>query len=291
MGQLLASLEILVPIEIVDKLSNLYEAAPISSYSYVRQLIKNELGRDLEEIFIEFDATPVKSGSIAQIHFAKLKANGEKVAVKIQHSKLKEELFTDMKLIEFFVNVGEMMFTNFNYQWLIQDMKRNLPQEVDFLIEASNCEKMKGLLKNEKRITVPDIYNQATTSKILTMSYEEGFAITEKERMKKENIDVNSVARELAYCFSRSIFEYGFVHADPHPGNIFVRKDKKKGFELILLDHSIYRPLSRDIRVAYSTLWNGIFLQDAGIIKNACKLIGLEKEDYKIFTAMVTKQE
>jgi aarF domain-containing kinase len=123
------------------------------------------------------------------------------------------------------------------------------------------------------------------------MSFEKGFAITDKERMRKEGIDINKVAKELAYCFSRSIFEYGFVHADPHPGNIFVRKDHKKGFELVLLDHGLYRPISKEVRYAYSILWNGIFLQNEEHLKKACEMIGLKREDHKIFTAMVTKQK
>ena len=187
-------------------------------------MVKTELGAELEDIFEEFEAKPIKSGSIAQIHLARLKSTGEKVAVKIQHSKLREELFLDIKMCEIFVNIGQAVFSDFNYQWMIDDMRLNLPQEVDFLIEASNCEKMGKLVKNEPRISTPKIFRKQTTSKILTMSFEEGFAITHKDRMRKEGIDVNAVAKELAYCFSKSIFEYGFVHADPHPGNIFVRK-------------------------------------------------------------------
>jgi aarF domain-containing kinase len=189
------------------------------------------------------------------------------------------------------VNIGQRVFSDFNYAWLIDDMKLNLPQEVNFLIESSNCTKMGQLIKNEKRIRVPRIFTDSTTSKILTMSFENGFAITDKERMKRENIDVNKVAKELAYCFSRSIFEFGFVHADPHPGNIFVRKDPKLGFELVLLDHGLYRPLDKEVRLAYSKLWNGIFLQKEEYIKDACQMIGLKREDYRLFTSMVTKQE
>jgi aarF domain-containing kinase len=291
LGQLLASLEILVPAEIVKQLSKLYDAAPESSFEYVRKVIKNELGEDLETLFEEFETKPVKSGSIAQIHIARLRSTGQKVAVKIQHSKLREELFLDIKITEIFVNIGQRLFTDFNYQWMIDDMKLNLPQEVDFLIEASNCKKMGKLIKDEPRITTPKVYDNLTSSKVLTMSFEEGFAITEKERMKKEGIDVNLVAKELAYCFSRSIFEFGFVHADPHPGNIFVRKHPKKRFELVLLDHGLYRPLTKHVRLAYSKLWNGIFLQNEEMLKEACSMIGLKKGDYKLFTSMVTKQE
>lgn len=272
-------------------MTNMYEAAPVSSYDYVKQLVKNELGRELEDIFEDFDPEPVKSGSIAQIHIARLRETGEKVAVKIQHSKLREELSMDIKVTEIFVNIGQRLFSEFNYQWLIEDLKRNLPQELNFLIEARNCIQMGKLVKNEPRLTVPRIHEKITTSKILTMSFEEGFAITDKKRMIDQKIDINTVAKELAYCFSRSIFEYGFVHADPHPGNIFVRKHASKGFELVLLDHGLYRPISRDVRMAYSKLWNGIFLQNKDLIQEACELLGLKREDFKLMTSMVTKQE
>ena len=269
----------------------MYQHAPISTEAHIRSSIRRELGQDLEEIFSEFDLKPLKSGSIAQVHRATLKENGQQVAVKIQHSGLQEEVMLDIKIVEIMVGVGESLFSEFNFDWLVKDMRRNLPQELDFLIESANCEKMGDLLISEPKVNVPKIYSDLTTSKVLTMSFEQGYAITDRARMEADGISVNDVAKELSSVFSRSIFEFGFVHADPHPGNIFVRKHKSKGFELILLDHGIYRPLEPKIVDAYAELWNGIFLQDKTIIAQATVKMGLDQRDYKIFTAMVTKQK
>lgn len=105
----------------------------------------------------EFDEKPLSSASIAQVHEAYLK-NGEKVAVKVQHEWLQEESTIDMLVVELFATLGKKLFDDFDYDWMVKDMKNNIPQELDFRIEASNAIKIKELFKRDPHIKVPNIH-------------------------------------------------------------------------------------------------------------------------------------
>lgn len=152
----------------------LYEAAPTSTYEQVKHTIESNLQLPMDEIFSEFDKTPISSASIGQVHIGKLKSNGQKVAVKVQHPWLKEELPVDIKMTELFIDVGAYFFKEFKYRWLVEDMKVNLPQELDFSIEAKNSETMEKLFINNPQIKVPSIYHEYSCDRVLTMEFVDG---------------------------------------------------------------------------------------------------------------------
>lgn len=108
---------------------------------------------------LEFEEKPINSASIAQVHVAYLK-DGTKVAVKVQHDWLKEECPLDLKLTEFSLEAGKKLFDNFNYDFLVTDVKKTIPQELDFRIEAENAIEIKRLFENDKLIKVPTIYKE-----------------------------------------------------------------------------------------------------------------------------------
>ena len=135
----------------------MYENAPKSSWDEIKETIEGTLGKKVEDIFESIEEEPLSSASIAQVHVARLKT-GEKVAVKVQHQWLKEDLPIDTKMVEFLVNLGQKVFNDFNYGWLLDDLKRNLPQELNFEIEARNAIKMKELFKGDQTVKIPKVY-------------------------------------------------------------------------------------------------------------------------------------
>lgn len=142
----------------------MYQEAPESSWLDVKSTIESTLGDKIENIFLEIEKKPISSASIAQVHIARLKS-GEKVAVKVQHKWLKEELPIDTKMTEAFVNLGNFLFKEFNYNWLLEDLKRNLPQELDFEIEARNSKKMKEIFKDNPQIKIPQVFDEFSNVK------------------------------------------------------------------------------------------------------------------------------
>jgi len=265
----------------------MYEMAPTSPWEEVKRTLEHEIGQPIEDVFESLDQTPVSSASIAQVHIGRLK-NGDKVAVKIQHEWLKEDLAIDIKLTETFVQVGQKLFTNFNYQWLVDDMKKSLPQELDFTIEKNNSEQMKKLFTWNPRIKVPDVYHDLSTSKVLVMEYVDGINVDDAKKLSQSGFSLDEVSSLLTDCFMRQIFEYGVVHADPHSGNVFIRKDRKGRAQLVLLDHGLYKYLPRPIRQSYCRLWKGILKQDEDMIKHAVHEMGIDSVLYRLFAGMVT---
>ena len=114
------------------------------------------------------------------------------------------------------------------------------------------------MFANNKNVHVPTVYDEFTSDRTLVMSFEEGISVTKVKEMDKQGIDLKKLAQTISETFNHMIFEEGFVHGDPHPGNMHVRKDADGELKLILLDHGIYTELETKTRHAYTKLWRGI---------------------------------
>lgn len=117
------------------------------------------------------------------------------------------------------------------------------------------------------------------------MSFEPGRTITDMEYIKKHNIKLEEISTILSEVFNRQIFELGFVHADPHPGNLFIRKEQGMT-KLVLLDHGLYKVLDDEFRVNYTKLWRGIMTQNKEILRESCAKLGVTKVE--LFMSILT---
>lgn len=161
-GQIVGSLDIVIPDEYRTELRDLMTLCPEDTYEEVRRNVEKEIGMKLEDMFSEFDRKPVASASIAQVHRARLRT-GEEVAVKVQHDGLIESTRFDIAVLSLFVDLGERMFEGFRYRWLVEEMSKNLPKELNFTLEKKNIEKIESLLKDSKlNCVVPKVYNPTT---------------------------------------------------------------------------------------------------------------------------------
>lgn len=126
----------------------------------------------------------------------------------------------------------------------------------------------------------------------MCLSFEEGKSIVDIEHRRKYNISANEIANIMAQVFYKQIFEFGFVHSDPHQGNLFIRKEMVNGkyiTRLVLLDHGLYSELDEDFIYNYSQLWRGIITQNPECIKNGCQGLGVEK--HELFVAVVSNKK
>lgn len=185
--------------------------------------------------------------------------------------------------------IAETIFSEFKYKWLAKEFQINLPKEINFINEANNAEKIKKLLKENKNVVIPNIFWEYTTKKIIVMSFEEGRPITNMKYIKENNINIQEIANILFDIFNKQIFQFGFVHSDPHPGNLFVRKEKVNGkfiTRLVLLDHGLYRDLDDSFRYNYAKLWRGIITQNKNILRESCNALGITKVE--LFMSILT---
>jgi aarF domain-containing kinase len=261
---------------------------PVSDFASVKKVLEREYKRPLDEIFSFIDPVPIGSASLAQVHKGILK-DGTEVAIKIQHSYLRYHCPGDILTVRIGCALAEKVFPEFKYKWLGNEFQTNLPKELDFHNEGRNAEKIKSLIQDDKRVVIPKIFWELTTNKILVMSFEAGRPITNMKYIKENKIQVKEIANILCDVFNRQIFELGFVHSDPHPGNLFIRKEKVDGKEmtrLVLLDHGLYRDFDDDFRFNYACLWRGIITQNKDLLRESCNNLNIKKVE--LFMSILT---
>ncbi|XP_074091727.1 aarF domain-containing protein kinase 1 isoform X4 [Macrotis lagotis] len=243
--------------------------------------------QQIQDLFQSFEDTPLGVASLAQVHKAVL-YDGRTVAVKVQHPKVQAQSLKDILLMEVLVGAVKQLFPEFEFMWLVDEAKKNLPLELDFLNEGKNAEKVAEMLKHFEFLKVPRIYWELSTRRVLLMDFVEGGQVNDKAYMEKNQIDVNEISQHLGKMYSEMIFVNGFVHCDPHPGNVLVRKCPDTGkVEIILLDHGLYQILTDEFRMDYCHLWQALIKADMKRVKMYSQRLGAG-ELYPLFACMLT---
>ncbi|KAL5008762.1 hypothetical protein ScPMuIL_014343 [Solemya velum] len=183
-GQHLGSLDYLLPKEYIQTMKVLLDRAPQSSLHDLFRTVKEDLGEDASQLFKSFDPEPLGTASLAQVHKATLH-DGRVVAVKIQHPKVKAHSRVDIETIHFLVSCVAFLFPEFQYKWLGEETKKNLPRELNFLHEATNCQRVERLFKHFTFLKVPKIHWDLTTERVLTMEFCEGGKVDDKKIWKR----------------------------------------------------------------------------------------------------------
>ncbi|KAG0302184.1 hypothetical protein BGZ98_007722 [Dissophora globulifera] len=298
LGQHLASLKYLLPEEWTKTMEPLQDKCLPSSLESIQALFLSDLGQPLSEIFSSFDVTPIGVASLAQVHRATLK-DGCEVAVKIQHPALGEFSEVDMKTIAALTHFIAYAFPEFEFFWLSEEIQDNLPKELDFRYEARNAERTAAnfdcarVQGSSSAIKIPDVF--WAQKRVLVMEFMNGSRIDNVEYLNANSIKVGEVSREMARIFSQMIYKDGFLHCDPHPGNVMIRptpvgSPSPFNFEIILLDHGLYRELSPEFRLDYARLWTAVMDSDEEEIKRrAIALGGIDA--YELFACILTGRD
>eukprot|EP00731_Ephydatia_muelleri_P027269 Em0019g142a len=285
-GQHIGSLEYLLPLEYVRTFKLFHSEAPKSSLSELKQVIREEFKRPADEVFARLEEEPLGAASLAQCHKGVLK-DGRIVAVKIQRPDVRENSSVDMDTIDFLVWCVKKAFPTFQFGWLAKEVRRNLPVELDFHNEARNQEKFAAMFKHLHFAKSPTVHWDLTTARVLTMDFEEGGKVDNLKYITDNKISVNEVSLKLSQLFSEMIFIHGFIHCDPHPGNVLARKDKNGSVEIVLLDHGLYTELSDKFRVTYCRLWQALIKGDTAGIKEYCLKLNAG-ELYPLLASVIT---
>ncbi|XP_072393147.1 aarF domain-containing kinase 1 [Diabrotica undecimpunctata] len=286
-GQHLAALEYLLPNEYVQTMRVLHSHAPTNSLEDVYKVIKEDLKCEPSELFESMDPEPLGTASLAQVHKAKLK-DGSVVAIKVQHPYVQGNSKVDMKTMEYLVKLMSKVFPEFKIKWLVDESKKNIPKELDFAQEGKNAEKVAKLFEDLDWLKIPAIRWDLTTKRVLTMDFIEGGQVNDLKYIKDNGINPSEVSDKLGRLYSKMIFIHGFVHSDPHPGNILVKKSERGHCDIVLLDHGLYADLKDDLKVAYANLWLSILNRDRKGMRNHASSLGIEGNAYGLFACMIT---
>jgi ubiquinone biosynthesis protein len=227
MGQILSLRPDIIPPAYASELESLLDRTPPALFPAIRKIIEEELNGELKDIFESIDEKPVASGSIAQVHRAVLKEGGETVAVKVLKPGVRETVETDVNIMSYLAKLAVSYIPELEQYrplQLVREFSEILRDELNFIKEAHAIERFARFFdrKEAERIHIPKVYRRYTERSVLIMEYIDGIKISDLEGLKGAGMDLEAIAESGARMGLREIFEFGFFHADPHPGNIFV---------------------------------------------------------------------
>ena len=236
-GQIIADRPDLASDHLREELKKLQSNAKPMDDELAIGLIETELGDHIDEVFLTFDKKHLASASIAQVYVGVLKT-GQKVAIKIQRPNIKHKIEIDlvlMKILAAQVVKSYPGLTSFNIVGFVENFGENLMKELDFNNEASNMLRFADMFKDDPRCYIPKVFIEHCRQRLLVMEFIEGLRPDDVEGLRAAGFDTQIIAENGTHIILKMILRHGFFHADPHPGNIFIRGDN----QIVLLDHGM----------------------------------------------------
>jgi len=231
-GQALSTRPDLVRKDYLEELTQLQDQLPPFPSEQAFARIESELGRPIAEIFAQISPEPVAAASLGQVYKAQLHS-GEWVAVKVQRPHLREQLSLDLYLIRWAstwlgpwlpLNLGSTLTA------VVDEFGRKLFEEIDYLHEGRNCERFAEYFRDDPDVYVPRIFWAYSSRRVLTLEWIDGIKLTDVERIRAANLEVKQLVRIGVVAALKQLLEYGFFHADPHPGNLFALTDGRMAY-------------------------------------------------------------
>ena len=244
-GQALSTRPDIIPVVLLEELSQLQDQLPGFDGDEAMELIEKDLNKKIDEIFSKIDKNPISAASLGQVHKAILK-DGNTVAVKVQRPGLREQITLDLYIVR---NIALWLKNNIglirsDLVALIDELGKRVFEEMDYINEADNAEKFRTMHEKNIKIAVPKIYQKFTSRRVLTMEWIDGTKLTNLDDVKKLGIDPDEMIEIGVQCSLEQLLEHGFFHADPHPGNLLALEDGR----LCYLDFGMMSEVSRDSR-------------------------------------------
>ncbi|MFN5148765.1 MAG: ABC1 kinase family protein [Flavobacteriia bacterium] len=226
-GQILSNRPDLLPEDLILQFEKLQDNVPPLPGEVAREVVERELKASVDELFAWFEPEAFASASMAQVHRVTLKT-GEKVALKIQRPGIKAVIIEDIKVMYQLAEIFEKRIPSlksFDPKGLVRNFEESILKELDFIHESVNVQRFGNNVsedQTDKTTHVPKIYRHFTTSKVLALEFIQGIKVSDVAQLTAKGYDCKKISRELATSYIKQVFQYGFFHADPHPGNILV---------------------------------------------------------------------
>ncbi|MEI3608644.1 ABC1 kinase family protein [Pseudogracilibacillus sp. SO10305] len=271
LGQIASSRNDLIPKEITDELEKLQDDVFPIPYEKIEATLEEELHAPIHVLFAHFNIEPIATASIGQVHIATLHT-GEEVAVKIQRPSIETTMQTDLEILHDFAKFLEDHFAwarAYQLRDMVDEFAFSLKNELDYMNEGRNAEKIAKQLADNEAVHVPIIYWQYTTKKVLTMEMIHGIKVNNYDKLEAHDYDKRKIAKTITDAMFEQIFIDGFFHGDPHPGNIYILPMNR----VVFLDFGMVGQLTEEMRYHFTSLVINLQLGNAkGIVKTFGKL-------------------
>jgi len=223
LGQALSTRPDLIPMEFIRELSKLQDDVPPFPFDQAKTIIEKDLGAPIETLFESIEEKPIASGSIGQVYKARLQED-EIVAVKVQRPGIRRIIEVDLEIMLHLATLIERNIEELHLHQpvkIVEEFAESLEREIDYSIEASNMERFARQFLDTPTIYIPKVFRERTTSRVLTSEFINGVKVSKIDGLEAAGLDRKKITQNGADLLFKQIFDYGFFHADPHPGNIF----------------------------------------------------------------------
>lgn len=267
LGQLLSTRPDLLPPQYQTELAKLQDAAPPVPGATIRQLIRDELGFEPEEVFADFTLEPLASASIGQAHAATLH-DGTPVVVKVRRPDVIPTIEADLDILQ---NLAVQIrhrwgaAADYNLPGIAAEFAQTLRAELDYLQEGRNAERFAENFASDPGVHIPRVFWETTTSRVLTLERIVGMKVNDLTGLDRAGIDRAALAVRSAGTAVKMVFEDGFFHADPHPGNLFIEADGRIG----LIDFGMVGEVNDKLRGQLGVLLTALVRSDPGRVGSA----------------------
>jgi predicted unusual protein kinase regulating ubiquinone biosynthesis (AarF/ABC1/UbiB family) len=280
LGQYLSTRFDLLPEVWLEELSRLQDSVLPVDFSLLLPVIEQDFGDTLDELFLEFNPQPLASASLGQVHEARL-LDGTRVAVKVRRPGIEVIIEADLealnRVIDFLqrrTDLGKLA----DLKGIAREFEVTLRRELDYVKEAESARRFKNNLKKLKYVYVPVVYGERSSGRVLTTEFIDGYKVTNYPAIEAAGLDRHMVARVLANCYLNQALIDGFFHADPHPGNIFVRSGPL-GLQVVFIDFGMVGEITSEMRYQVRRLIFSVLNRDVDAIISSFKKLGFIRRE------------
>jgi len=291
-GQFLSTRVDVLPQEITSVLANLQDEVTPETFSSIKEIAEDELGGPLENFYETFQIEPMAAASLGQVHIATLKKPVDginRVVVKVQRPNIENIITTDLtafQMVGKWINKYRPISKRADINGLLREFSKITFQEIDYILEGNNAETFKTKFKSRKGIRIPKVIWEHTTKRVLTLENIQAIKITDYNKITSSGISRKQVAKRLFEIYLQQIFEDGFFHADPHPGNLFVEpcsndemhEDANGGFQswsLNIVDFGMVGKVPENIRAGLRELAIGVGTRDTNRLIRSYQMLDI----------------
>src|SRR6266550_5506275 len=278
LGQFLSSRADLLPEQALAVLTSLQDEVPAEPFSHVVSVIEEELGKPIEHLCSVLERKATAAASLGQVHKAVLASTGEEVAVKVQRSNIDQLVRMDLNSLKFVIRVITRFVNTGNFidlKGVYREFERTVYEEIDFVREAANCKRFKEMFKDDQTIYIPEVYEEYTTRRLLVLEWIDGIKINDYTALEAAGIDRLEVANRTVQAYFHQFFDEGFFHADPHPGNIFVKRGTPgEGPIIEFVDFGMVGALTKSMMQSMKELFLSFVTRDSETMVQALSQLG-----------------